>query len=400
MNASVIGTLPGSKTAAGLTFITAGTMVANIAGYLLHWPALRWLGLDGYSEFATLLAAQLVLVVPALALQNVIARERVRGVDTARLHALSIRCAALVAALAVLLVPVLAIGLKVSVLASFAALLAAPAIVVLSGEQGIMQGEGRFRELGVVLAVAGLARVAPAVAVLATGAGTAPALIAAAVGAAVVAVGARLRNVRSAAGGANAAVRLSSVFAASQLQLAMIALASIDLLLTRVVLVETDASLYSLGAVVTKVAFWLPQAISIVLYPQLASASGSGRALRSALLMLTGLGVVVVAGIAVCSPIVPVVIDQDYTPVVGLLWLFALQGALLAVAQGALISAVAADRTRAALIAWCGLIIEVVLILTAVDGDLERLLSIAVACSAGVAAVTVAFAVRLHSGRG
>ncbi|NKS00939.1 polysaccharide biosynthesis protein, partial [Rhodococcus hoagii] len=67
------------STVAGMTMVTVGSMTANIAAYLLALPAVRWLGPAGYGEFAALLAAQLVLAVPALALQTVVAREVVHG---------------------------------------------------------------------------------------------------------------------------------------------------------------------------------------------------------------------------------------------------------------------------------------------------------------------------------
>lgn len=389
-----------STTAAGLTFVTAGSMIANIAGYLMHVTASRWLGVDGYSEFAALLAAQLVLAVPALALQNVLARERVRGVDSAQLRLLATRCAALVAVLGLIAVPGVVAGLRVGAVAAFAALLTAPVYVLLAGEQGIMQGEGRFRELGAFLTLGGALRVAPAVALLAIGAGTSAALMAAAAGTTVAAAAARLWNRRSERTGVRTTVGLQTVLAASQLQLAMIVLTSLDLLLARAVLIETDASIYGLGAVASKVAFWLPQAISIVLYPQFAAATGSVRALRSALLMLTGIGALVVVGIAVCAPLAPMVAGRDYQPVTGLLWLFALQGAVLAIVQCALTAAVAVDRTHAALVAWCGLAIEAALILTIANGSLERVLSIAVSCATAVAVVTVAVALAVHARRG
>ncbi|WP_407819543.1 hypothetical protein, partial [Staphylococcus aureus] len=64
--------------AAGVGMVLVGSMTANVASYLLAWLASRWLGPVGYGEFASLLAAQLVLAVPALALQTVVAREAVR----------------------------------------------------------------------------------------------------------------------------------------------------------------------------------------------------------------------------------------------------------------------------------------------------------------------------------
>ncbi len=73
---------------ADLTLVTAGAMTANVAGYLLQLLAGRWLGVAGYSEFASLLAVQLLCAVPALALQNVVARELVRGASVAALRRL------------------------------------------------------------------------------------------------------------------------------------------------------------------------------------------------------------------------------------------------------------------------------------------------------------------------
>lgn len=167
---------------ADLTLVTAGAMTANVAGYLLQMLASRWLGVTGYSEFASLLAVQLLCAVPALALQNVVARELVRGAGVAALRGLQWRCAVIVAAVAAALVPLVTAVLNVGVVACAAALGAAPALVLLSGEQGILQGSRRFRALAVVLGAAGIARVAPALIVLALGGGAAPALWAAALG--------------------------------------------------------------------------------------------------------------------------------------------------------------------------------------------------------------------------
>ncbi|MEU2124110.1 polysaccharide biosynthesis protein, partial [Nocardia niwae] len=167
---------------ADLTWVTAGAMTANVAGYLLQLLAGRWLGVTGYSEFASLLAVQLLCAVPALALQNVVARELVRGAGTAALRGLQWRCAVIVALVAAVLVPLVAVTLNVGVAATAAALGAAPALVLLSGEQGVLQGGKRFRALGAVLGAAGIARVAPALVVLALGGGATLALWAAAGG--------------------------------------------------------------------------------------------------------------------------------------------------------------------------------------------------------------------------
>ncbi|MFI6362870.1 polysaccharide biosynthesis protein [Nocardia sp. NPDC050630] len=468
-------------------------MTANVAGYLLQMLASRWLGVTGYSEFASLLAVQLLCAVPALALQNVVARERVRGADVAALRGLQWRCAVIVAIVAAVLVPVVTAVLSVGVLASAAALGAAPALVLLSGEQGILQGSRRFRALAIVLGAAGVARVVPALVVLAAGGGTAPALWAAAIGVVVAAAFARStagspasrvrapatqrspdvtpegppggaaaagampgftvegptpateggagtrdddrpsgerppaqerdvfedeaarsrcenaaepaaeqpwlggaadgsaagRRTRGTSGRAAQSVRsvgVLPVLRAAQVQAALMALSSADLIVARVVLDEADASRYALGAIAAKIAFWLPQAVGVVLYPRMAQPTHSARAIRDALAVLSGIGIIAVVGAALAAPVAPLFAGQDYAPIEGLLWLFALQGALLAVLQGALLSAIAVDRTALAAVTWLGLAIEVVL-MTCFARSVPTMITTAV----GVAAATTMF---------
>ncbi|WP_430334251.1 polysaccharide biosynthesis protein [Rhodococcus sp. ACT016] len=378
------------STVAGMTMVTVGSMTANIAAYLLALPALRWLGPAGYGEFASLLAAQLVLAVPALALQTVVAREVVHGKPTAALRALGYRCAAIVGVVAVVLVPIMSWALDTSLGATAAALVAAPLLVLLGTEQGLLQGAGRFAELSVVLAGAGIAKVAPAVAVLAVGGGPGPTLLAGAAGTGAMALLARLMAGRRASdadgeGGATT-IGVATVLRASQVQLALIALTSMDLVIARAVLDSHDAGLYAAGAVATKAAFWLPQAIGVVLYPKMANPEQSAAAVRSALGVLVGLGAILVVGAAVAAPLAPILFGDDYSPVQGILWMFAWNGAALAVLQGALLSAIAGERTYLAIVAWVGLAVEAALFFTVAD-TVRQFITVA-ACVATVTAAT------------
>nr|WP_063711095.1 hypothetical protein [Nocardia niigatensis] len=402
-------------------------MTANVAGYLLQLLASRWLGVSGYSSFASLLAVQMLCAVPALALQNVVAREVVRGAPVAAARALALRCAGLVAGVALVLVPVIASVLKVDVAAAAGALCSAPVLVLLSGEQGILQGGSRFRALARVLGGAATIRVTPALIVLATGGGPAAALWVGAAGAACATLAARrvadaavgrgrpgstpateaeTQSVSSAAmGSAAASVESGSeratdrtlgvfpVFRATQVQAALMALSSADLLISRIVLSENDAGRYALGAIAAKIAFWLPQAVGVVLYPRMAQPQHSARAMRSALAVLAGIGSVTVAGAAVAAPLAPLFAGKDYAPIEGLLWLFALQGALLAILQAALLSAIAADRTAPAAITWVGLAAGVAVMLTCAHSVLS-LIVIATVTAAVTTLVITGLALR------
>ncbi|GAD85424.1 hypothetical protein [Nocardia asteroides] len=369
-------------------------MTANVAGYLLQLLAGRWLGVAGYSEFASLLAVQLLCAVPALAMQNVVAREVVHGADLRAVRSMQWRCAALVAAVAVVLVPVVAGLLHVGVWAAAAALGAAPALVVLSGEQGILQGGNHFRALAAVLAMAGTARVAPALLALALGGGAAGALWAGAAGIVCAAVVAgRIASKTAARTGPGAAgpdspdrartIGVLPVLRAVQVQAALMALSSADLIVVRMVLDDVDASRYSLGTIATKIAFWLPQAVGVVLYPRMAQPTHSARAIRDALSVLSIIGVVAVLGAALAAPLAPLFAGQDYAPIQGLLWLFALHGAILAVLQGALLSAIAVERTALAAVTWVGLVVEVTLMLA-----FARSIGSLITTAVSVAAVT------------
>ena len=363
-------------------------MLANIAAYLLHLPASRWLGPEGYGAFAALLSAQLLVAVPSLALQAVVARELVRGVSSEALRSLGRRVAMLVTLVAALAVVPVSLLLDTPVLATATALVPGPVLCLLATEQGLLQGSERFRALGVVLALAGTGKVVPAVGVLAAGGGVGPALAAGAVGVAaawlaagrIVAAGSRFTSSVGSSdfhgflghetGPGSPGPRspgplspgVAAVLAAGQVQLVMMALTSVDLLLARALLSPEDAGRYALGAVAAKAAFWLPQAVGTVLYPRMADPAGHRGAVRSAVGVLLGIGAVVVLGAAVAAPLVPVLVGADYQPVAGLLWAFAALGVVLSVLQAFLLATIATNRTVEAGIAWCGLALTAVVV--------------------------------------
>ncbi|WP_176459958.1 polysaccharide biosynthesis protein [Rhodococcus sp. 14-2470-1b] len=382
---------------AGMTMVTIGSMTANVASYLLHLPASRLLGVAKYGEFASLLAAQLVLAVPALALQSVVAREVVRGRSAGKLRSLGYRCAAVVAVLSVLAAPIVAVAMDTSVLATTSALVVAPLLVLLATEQGLLQGTARFGRLSIVLASAGFGKVVPAVVALFLGAGPGTVLAVSAAGTGLVALGARLANREPSVSGGlltgDVRIGVATVLRASQVQLVLILLSSVDLLLARALLTEADAGIYALGAVATKAAFWLPQAVGVVLYPRMANPAHSASALRSALSVVAGIGAVLIVGAAVAAGLIPLIVGEDYAAVQGYLWIFALQGACLAVLQSALLWAIAGERTTLAILAWLGLAAEVVL-LTLCASTVLQFVVVAVSVAAATALAVCVAALR------
>ncbi|WP_132992465.1 polysaccharide biosynthesis protein [Gordonia zhaorongruii] len=383
--------------------VTAGTLLANVLAYLVQVPASRLLGPDGFGEFSVLNAAMLVLSVPALALQAVVAREVVAGTSRARLWKL-IGVVGLVVAVG----SVFAVGVMMRLadtgLASTAAAIAGAApLALVAGGQGFLQGAGRFGTLGGVLAGVGVLRSVPVVLAVVAGAGPTGALLSGTGGtvvAALVVAAIAARSGHQEDTGAVSRVALPDVLAASGVQFVMIVAVSVDLLLSRSVLSTGDAGLYSLGAVATKAAFWLPQAIGVMVYPRLADPVRSAAALWRAVVVLATIGFVVTVAAAAGS-LVPAVIPADYRPVAGLIWLFALTGALLAVLQLMLLAAIARNRARGAAPAFVVLIVEVTLILTVADSvlGLAVIATGSAACAVAATGTWLAVASRTSSDR-
>ncbi len=388
----VVGRLPGGIFDA-VGWVAVGSMLANVCAYAVHFGAGRWwLTPAEYGELAVALSAQLVLTVPALALQAVVAREVVHGRDDLRIRALTLRCSLAVAVLAVIAVPVVSAVASTSWTLTAAGLAAAPLLTVVGGGQGVLQGRRRFRTLGVVLAAVGVVRSAPTIAALAAGAGPTGALLAGAVGTAVAAAvvwglaGARMSAGSGASGAGLPGAGLSTVVRASQVQLVLVVAVSLDVLLSRTVLDPRDAGVYAFGAIATKVAFWLPQAVGVVFYPQLADPASSGRSLRQAVGVVAGIGLVITALGALAGPLLPVLIGDDYRQLTDLLGLFAFTGAAFAVLQVALLAAIAHDRTRISVLAWLFLAIEAAAILLL--GHSVIRLAVIAAVAATLSAVT------------
>lgn len=393
-----------------LGWVAVGSMIANVAAYAGYLGAGWWLATDDYGQFVRLLSAMLVLSVPALALQAVVARDVVGGIGIDRVRGLTLRTTALVIAALVVAVPAVVVLARVSVGASIAALCAAPLLVVIAAGQGVLQGRGQFRRLARVLAMVGLVRAVPMFGMLAAGGGVQAGLWAGTAGAAVAAVvvwvvvvvgvgvgvGDRADPVpevstapASSTSPTTVVVSAWSVLRASQVQLVLIVAVSIDLLLSGMTLSADDAGVYALGAVATKAAFWLPQAIGVVFYPRLADAARSRESLRQAVLVVAGIGAVLTVAAGAAGPLVPVIVGADYRPLVPVLWLFAYIGATMAVLQVLLLCAIAADRTRVALTTWAVVLVEVIVIVTVVHTLVGLAVTAAVAVTVAVAVTGV-----------
>lgn len=334
--------------------------VAQVAGYAVSVVAARALGPDGFGILAALLGILLIGSVLAMGIQAVAARRLVQveagqraGAGRSMLREGLIGGGAV--ALATLAIsPLLIWLLRLDGWASL--LLAAAAFVPITwagAQYGVAQGRESYRRLAAVYILVGLGRgIGGVVGALATGSvlGTMAGL---ALGTAAGAILGRIVVTPLASAPRE---RLEGFFAesahATHALLALFVLTNVDVLLARALLDAEQAGIYGVGAVIAKVAFWLPQFVGVVAFPRFADAR-RGRATVVSLLAVAGIGLVVIAGTALLPGLVVAFVGgAAYTSLVPIAWLFAALGATFALAQALLLTRLAIDDRRAVVAVW------------------------------------------------
>ncbi len=377
-----------SHRAASLTrsavVLAAATTVANLLGYVLVLLLTRSLSAQDLGAAGALLNLAVIGMVPAVALQLVVARAvagapaptpdgvpQVEAVPPGAAVRVAVETGLLLCVLVAVAAPALERFLRLD--GPWAALLVGawllPATVVFAA-QGLLQGRERFLALSAVLVLAAAARPLGGAVEAVTGAGVTALMGFVAAGTAVAAlvalrlVGEPLHVLAPAARAA--AGRLRGPLAGAAVTTAgLLTLANVDLLLARHVLDPAASGSYAVGALFAKGAFWAPQFVSTLLYPRMAQPGRRSRAVVGAVGICTAVGVgAVLVTLALGGPLVTVVAGSAYRPLGPSLWLFAALGGALAVAQVLLYARLAVgDRTigAAAWLCIAGLAVAVLL---------------------------------------
>jgi O-antigen/teichoic acid export membrane protein len=372
---------------------------ANAMGYVLNVVAARRLGPDGYGALAALLGLVLVGYVPSLALQAVTTRRVAASAVGSRteqptdLAGLAVTVATAVGLIcAVLAVPLSAflhLGSPLAVLA------VAGTLVPLTWGGfilGVAQGRERFLLLsGLYLLTAGGKVVGGLVGVAlqptATGvmAWTALGTLAGTVVATVAAREKRLARPRRSLEG------VSEVAHASHSLLALFVLTNVDVLLARHFLPPTEAGLYGVGAVVAKVAFWLPQFVLVISLPRFGDRRRHRSALRVSAAVVALCGILVTAAVAVFGSLtVRLVAGAGYEDVSGLAWMFAALGSSFALVQLLLYARIARRERRPALVLWVAVAALLVVVVVAAHGSVLAVVSAALATAGCLVALGLA----------
>lgn len=161
----------------------------------------------------------------------------------------------------------------------------------------------------------------------------------------------------------------SGLIRATQALLALYVLVNVDVLLARVVLSAEDSGTYSVGMLVAKIAFFLPQAVTVVLFPRMGNNDSS--ALRLALLGTSGIGFLYILLAYFASDfVVNAIGGKNYAVLYEDVWLFALEGTLFAILQVLLYGRIAREDTSVSIILWIGSIIASLLVVFAFERNI------------------------------
>jgi O-antigen/teichoic acid export membrane protein len=385
------------------TVLVAGALgIAQIAAYAVSVVAARALGPDGFGVLAALLGILLIGSVLAMGIQAVAARRLVQVEAASRDGAArSMLRDGLIGGGAVALATLAISPLLVWLLRldGWGALVLAAATLVpitwAGAQYGVAQGRESYGRLATVYAVVGLGRgIGGVVGALVTGTplGTMAGL---ALG---TAVGAIIGRIVVAPLAAAPRERLDGFFGesahATHALLALFVLTNIDVLLARALLTPDEAGVYGVGAVIAKVAFWLPQFVGVVAFPRFADAR-RGRATVISLLAVAAIGALVVAGTALLPGLVVAFVGgAAYVSLVPLAWLFAAIGASFALAQALLLTRLAIDDRRAVIAVWAAAALLVALATIVLPHTVGGLATSALVAGLVLAAIGVGVTVR------
>ena len=384
--------------------VASGLAVAQVLAYGFTVAMARVLGPADFGALSALLAVILIANVVALGVQAVGARllvttqaDRRSGVAAAIL-ARAWRWALATAATIAVATPVLAALLHVGATAVLATAVGLVPLVLAGALLGTTQGVEAMGRLGVLHALLAAGRAVGGVAaalalgsVTATMSGYALGLVVA------VGVGAWVARPRRARADRGPLVGFDQETAhAAHALLALFVLGSVDVLLARAMLPPVLAGEYAVGAIVAKIAFWLPQFVVQVAFPRMASVRRRRQTTVAAALAVGAIGLVVVGVTAAFSTQIVAVVGGDrYAAVAPSLWLFAATGAMVALAQVLLYSRIAGHDRRAALVVWLGVALLTGLVVTRLHHSVTQVVSAALVSATVV--VTVG-ALRLFAG--
>lgn len=357
-----------SVVAKGLIFVGAATLVGNGSAYLLSMISARILNQADFGALGALLGLLVIIATLGISTQALTARRvsTATGANRSDIEGQAIRLsvfvgAAIIAGALVVAWPI-SIIFAIPVVAVITGISSLAFVVVGSASMGIAQGREEHIKLsiafianGVGRAIGGIVGVVVLQSVTGVGIGI---LIGCAVGAGIsymlICPGTFSSQLRDGIG-----IEFGHV---AHALIVLFTLTNIDVLLARIFLTEDLSGEYSVGVLLAKIAFFLPNAIIIVLFPKM-SAGDSSRTVYVATGLTALLGLVItLVSIFAGDLVIGILGGSQYKNLGSEAWLFALEGSAFALVQVLLYARLAAQDRRAVLAVWGALAVLVTVV--------------------------------------
>ncbi len=381
--------------ASGSVVVAAALGIAQVFAYVVSVVAARTIGPAQFGTLAAMLALLLIGNVVALGLQAVSARHLVTTEDSTRGHIGTY---------------LLRVGVFTGILVFLATIAIAPLLYWLLNldgwlpllwvsltllpltwvgtQLGIAQGRENYWRLAGVYASVGIGRGVGGVIGAVTGESASSTLLGICIGTWIGALSGRfiVRQLLS-----PERMRIPHMFSetlhATHALLALFLLTNIDVVIARAILPPDEAGIYGVGSIIAKVAFWMPQFVTVIAFPHLADARRA-RALAVTLVSVTGLGAIVIS-ITWLVPglVVGFVGGPSYTALVPIAWMFAAIGAAFALAQALLMARIAIDDRWAVAALWAAIALLLILAVLVLPRTVTGLASSALIAGATLIAV-------------
>ncbi len=351
---------PRAALAKGLIFVGAATMIGNGAAYLLSMVSARILTPADFGALGALLSLLVIISTVGIATQAFAARRVAEaGAGRAAVEGESIRMATLAGAAVMVAALLLAwpagVVFDIPFIAVATGIGSIGFVIIGSAAMGIAQGREEHVRLswsfianGVGRALGGVVGVVVLQSVTGVGIGV---LVGCALGA-FIAYRLSCPGAWAAAVSKGVTTELLQVVYALMV---LFTLTNVDVLLARLFLTEDQSGEYSVGVLLAKIAFFLPNAIIIVLFPKMTG----GRSNRTVYLAtgLTAIVGLVITGFSFLfgDLVIRILGGAQYTELGSEAWLFALEGSAFALVQVLLYARLATRDQRAVLAVWAAL---------------------------------------------
>jgi O-antigen/teichoic acid export membrane protein len=351
-----------------MIFVGAATLIGNGTAYLLSMVSARILDPADFGALGALLGLLVIIATLGISVQALTARRvsTAPAADRKDVEGQAIRLSILVAIAigigsAVIAWPVSTL-FSIPILAVVTGVASLGFVVIGSAAMGIAQGREQHVKLSIAFiansggrALGGIIGVVVLQSVTGVGFGI---LIGCAIGAAVAY---QLISPKTLSPKLKDGIGIEFGHVAHAL-IVLFTLTNIDVLFARVFLTEDLSGEYSVGVLLAKIAFFLPNAIIIVLFPKM-SGGGSHRALYIATGLTAVVGVVItLASVFAGDLVIRILGGAQYEDLGSEAWLFALEGSAFALVQVLLYSRLAAQDRRAVLAVWGALAVLAVVV--------------------------------------